>query len=92
MTILLFCLHCFFVNLNMIQVSGTYNNGNITLDKAIAVDKPVKVIVSFAEEDIDPERTRLKLSDFSFLKSRELLKNVKGSLSDAVIEERRSAL
>jgi hypothetical protein len=76
----------------MIQVSGTYNNGNITLDKAIIVDKPVKVIVSFAEEDIDLGKTRLKLGDFSFLKSRELLKNVKGSLSDAVMEERRSAL
>jgi len=76
----------------MIQVSGTYNNGNIILDKKISVDKPVKVIVSFAEEDIDTKKPPLKFSDFSFLKSRELLKDVNVSLSDAVIEERRSEL
>jgi len=76
----------------MIQVSGTYDNGNITLDRAITVNKPVKVIVSFAEDDVNVEKTRLTLNDFSFLRSRELLKNVQGSLSDAVIEERRSEL
>lgn len=76
----------------MIQVSGTYDNGNITLDQAITVNKPVKVIVSFAEDDVNVEKTRLTLNDFSFLRSRELLKNVQGSLSDAVIEERRSEL
>jgi len=72
----------------MIQVSGTYDNGNITLDQAITVNKPVKVIVSFAEDDVNVERARLTLNDFSFLRSRELLKNVQGSLSDAVIDER----
>jgi hypothetical protein len=76
----------------MIQVSGTYNNGNITLDKKISVGKSVKVIVSFAEEDMDTQKSPLKLSDFSFLKSRELLKDVNVSLSDAVMEERRSEL
>ena len=76
----------------MIQVSGTYSNGNITLDKALAIDKTVKVIVMFDEEDIDVKKERLSLHDFSFLKSRELLKDVKGNLSDAVIEERRSQL
>jgi len=34
----------------------------------------------------------LKLSDFSFYESREVLKDMKGSLSEAVIEERRSYL
>jgi len=76
----------------MIQVKGTYNKGNITLDKALAIDKTVKVTVLFDEEDIDINQKRLSLNDFSFLKSRELLKDVKGSLSDAVIEERRSQL
>lgn len=80
------------LNLNMIQVNGTYSNGRITLDKAIAIDKPVKVIVTFVEEDTDVEKDRLTINDFSFLRSRELLKNVKGSLSDAVIEERRAEL
>jgi len=68
----------FLVNLSMIQVGGIY-------------DKPVKVIVTFIDEDVD-ESVRLTLSDFSFLRSRLLLKDVNGSISDAVIEERRSEL
>ena len=76
----------------MIQVKGTYNNGNITLDRAVGVSKPVKVTVTFDEEDLIVEERRLTINDFSFLKSRELLKNVKGNLSDAVIDERRSDL
>jgi hypothetical protein len=76
----------------MIKVSGTYNNGNITLDKALVIDKPVKVTVLFDEKDINIKKGRLSLNDFSFLKSRELLEDVKGILSDAVIEERRSQL
>ncbi|MDF2430925.1 MAG: hypothetical protein JWP44_556 [Mucilaginibacter sp.] len=75
----------------MIQVSGTYNNGNITLDKAIIINKPVKVLVTFIDEEID-KKERLTLNDFSFLRSRELLKDVKGSISDAVVEERRIEL
>jgi len=80
------------VNLIMVQMSGTYNNGSITLDKPVNVDKPVKVLVTFIDDDIAIENKRLTINDFSFLKSRELLKDVKGSISDAVIEERRSAL
>lgn len=81
----------FLVNLSMIQVGGIYDNGNIILDQAMAIDKPVKVIVTFIDEDVD-ESVRLTLSDFSFLRSRLLLKDVNGSISDAVIEERRSEL
>jgi len=51
----------------MIQVKGTYNKGNITLDKALAIDKTVKVTVLFDEEDIDINQKRLSLNDFSFL-------------------------
>lgn len=80
------------VNLIMIQLSGTYNNGSITLDEPINVEKPVKVLVTFADEDITVKQKRLTLDDFSFAKSRELLKDVKVILSDAVIEERRSYL
>ena len=75
----------------MIQVSGTYNKGNILLDERIDIDRPVKVIVTFIDENSD-ESKRLMLSDFSFAKSQELLKHVKGTISDAVIEERRSEL
>lgn len=76
----------------MIQVSGTYDNGNITLDETMSLDKPMKVIVTFVDDDPNIEKKRLTFSDFSFLKSRDLLKNVKGPLSDAVIDERRSEL
>jgi len=76
----------------MIKVSGTYNKGSVTLDIPLTVDKPVKVMVMFDEKDIDVIEKRLSISDFSFLKSRELLKDVKGTISDAVIDDRRSQL
>jgi len=76
----------------MVQLSGTYNKGNITLDKKVSIDKPVKVLVTFMDEDIAIEPKRLTLNDFSFAKSRELLKDVHTNLSDAVVEERRSYL
>jgi hypothetical protein len=42
----------------------------------------------FEEND---NHTRLKLSDFSFAKSQELLKDVKGSFADELVRERREA-
>jgi hypothetical protein len=72
----------------MIHVGGVYDNGNITLDQVMAIDKPVKVIVTFIDEEVD-EKRRLTINDFSFLKSRQLLKDVNGGISDAVIAERR---
>ena len=44
------------------------------------------------DENVDAEKEHLTLNDFSFLKSRELLRDVKGNISDAVIEERRADL
>jgi hypothetical protein len=38
------------------------------------------------------KKEKLSISDFSFEQSREKLKNLKGNLSNAVIEERRSYL
>ncbi len=78
----------------MISVKGLYQDGIVTLDKQVNIDHPAKVIVTFVDdEDSEAEPAkRHNLSDFNFAKSRELLKDVKGSLSDAVIEERRSAL
>ena len=75
----------------MLQLSGTYYQGKIYLEKIIPTDRPLKVVVMF-EEDIQLESKGLKLSDFSFAKSRRLLKDVKGSFSDTVIDERREAL
>ena len=75
----------------MLQLTGTYYQGKVHLEKTIPTDRPLKVVVMF-EEDIKPESKGLKLSDFSFTKSRQLLKGVKGSFSDTVIDERREAL
>lgn len=41
-------------------------------------------------EKTPTEKKYLQLSDFSFAKAQAVLKDYKGSLSDAVIEERRS--
>jgi len=76
----------------MLQLTGTYYQGKVHLKKTIPTDRPVKVTVVFEEEVNQSEPKRLKFSDFSFAKTREILKNVKGSLSDTVIEERRESL
>jgi len=76
----------------MVAVVGTYHNGYVTLDKEYATKDPVRVIVTFLD-DVEPtSKKRLQWSDFSFDESRKVLANVKCSLSEAVIEERRSAL
>ena len=83
----------------MLALTGTYYNGNIILEEKIKSEKPLKIIVTFIEEDTlhYPEDKRkgekkLKVSDFSFLEAQELLKNFNGSLSKTVIEERKSSL
>lgn len=76
----------------MVAVVGTYQNGYVKLDKEYSSDNPVKVIVTFLEDVQDVSDKRLSLSDFSFFQSQKNLKNYQGSLSDAVIEERRTEL
>jgi len=74
----------------MIALNGTYYNGHLELDSPVKSDKPLRVIVTFLEENIElEEKKKPKKQRFSFQRSRELLRNYKGSLSDAVIEERR---
>ena len=82
----------FLLILIMVQLSGIYNNGNITLDRKVSVKRAVKVIVTFMDEDVTVEKERATSNDFSFSKGREVLKDLKSSLSEAVIEERRSEL
>jgi len=72
----------------MPTLTGTYFRGKLKLDKPVKFSKPVKVTVSFEEENNDV----LTLSDFSFLETQELLKDCKTSFSDEVIEERREAV
>ena len=76
----------------MIAVNGVYENGIIRLDKKIRAKKTVRVIVTFLDEEPQPEHKRLTIKDFSFLKSREMTKRFKGSLSDSIIEDRRAEL
>jgi len=76
----------------MIAVNGIYENGVVRLDRKIQAKKSVKVIVTFLDEEISENSKRLTKKDFSFQKSREILNGFKGSLSDAVIEDRRAEL
>lgn len=76
----------------MLQLTGTYYEGKVHLEKIIPTDRPLKVTVIFEEEVSKPEPKRLKFSDFSFAKTREILKDKDWSFSDTVIEERREAL
>jgi len=72
----------------MITVFGTYQNGYVKLDKDYSTNSPVKVIITFLEEVHSKSDKGFTLSDFSFSKSKKILKNFKGSLSDTAIEER----
>ncbi|OFX59481.1 MAG: hypothetical protein A2046_00675 [Bacteroidetes bacterium GWA2_30_7] len=75
----------------MLAVIGTYQNGFVKFDRDLTFKNPVKVIITFLEEiEINSEQN-LNLSDFSFAKSKKLLKDFKGSFSDTVVEERRKA-
>ncbi|MBF0239188.1 MAG: hypothetical protein HQM12_15925 [SAR324 cluster bacterium] len=76
----------------MLAVKGTYQDGKVTLQEVILTVKPVAVIVTFLEEVSAPSEKKLNLEKFSFRKSQKLLEDYHGSLSDAVVEERRSAL
>ncbi|MBI5788998.1 MAG: hypothetical protein HZA78_09110 [Candidatus Schekmanbacteria bacterium] len=76
----------------MLAIKGVYKNGKLSLQKEIKTTKSVNVIVTFLEE-IEPVVSQgVDLRKFSFDKSRQLLKDYKGSFSDAVIEERRNEL
>jgi hypothetical protein len=76
----------------MLSVKGTYKDGKVIIQQEIKTEKPVNVIVTFLEEVKTPGVRRLDINNFSFKKARKLLESYKGSLSDAVIEERRSAV
>ncbi|MCP4217327.1 MAG: hypothetical protein GY765_21970 [bacterium] len=77
----------------MISVKGVYENGTIKLDEPLSTKKEIPVIVTFLEEiEEEPHQSdnqKIELDDFSFKRSKEILKDFKGSLSDVVIEERR---
>ncbi len=72
----------------MLAVKGIYEKGKLILKEQVPFKEPAKVIVTFLDETKE-STANIKLDSFSFAKSREILKNVKGSFSDALIEERR---
>ncbi len=76
----------------MLAVEGIYQDNQLILNQKVSFSKPVKVIVTFLEEPIQIPSQKIDISQFSFARSREALKEVKGSLSDIVIKERRSAI
>lgn len=76
----------------MLAVKGTYKNGRVVLKEKIKTEKPVDVIVTFLEAVTTPAAGKLDIGKFSFKKAKKLLAGYKGSLSDAIIKERRSAV
>ncbi len=84
------CIFCIFDT--MVALAGTYQNGCVKFDEEYTSEKPVKVIVTFLEEEKPSAQKHLSLSDFSFSKSQKALENYKGSFTETLIEERRSDL
>lgn len=76
----------------MLSIRGIYENGEIKFKEKISITREIPVIVTFLEDLEDEETKKMNLGDFSFNRSKEILKDYKGSLSDTVIEERRSFL
>jgi hypothetical protein len=79
----------------MLTVKGIYKNGEIKLLNNVIFDTQMDVLITFLDDnEINNEKKSEKFTKtkFSFKKSRELLSNYKGSLSEAIIEERRSQL
>jgi hypothetical protein len=72
----------------MRTLTGTYYKGRLKLDRPFMTKKPLKVTISFDDE----EKSILSISDFSFVETQELLRDCKASFSDEVIEERRNAI
>lgn len=75
----------------MWSVKGVYEDGRVRLDKEISASGEVPVIVTFLESKKGKreDSPKLNLNKFSFHKARKILKKYRGSLSEAVIEERR---
>ena len=76
----------------MLTVKGVYKDGKVIIKEEIKTDKPLNVMVTFLEEVKAPGKKKLEINNFSFKTAKKLLESYKGSLSDAIIEERRSAV
>lgn len=76
----------------MLSVKGIFKDGKVIIQEYVKTENEVNVIVTFLEDVKANVVRKLDIEKFSFKKSREMLRNYKGSLSDAIIEERRSAV
>ena len=76
----------------MLAHKGVYENGNVTLNRLVPVNGRVDVVVTFLEEIEEPVTKNLNTLAFSFAKSREILRDFKGSLSEEVLMERRNEI
>ena len=71
----------------MLTLVGTYINGYLKLDKEYTTEKPVKVIVTFLEEVQNNSEKELVLSDFSFSKSKKILKILKARFQKQLLRK-----
>jgi len=91
----------------MLALNGIYQNGTVILDKPLNLNKTMKVIVTFIDDDFleyekmlltylvkkeEPKKKGIDLKKFSFLQSIESTKDFSCSFSEAIIEERRTEL
>jgi len=76
----------------MLTVKGIYQDGKISLQQNVRYKTPIQVLVIFLDNLESVETKKQVRKSFSFQQAREQLKNYQGSLSDAVVEERRQAL
>lgn len=76
----------------MLSIKGKYKKGKIRLSQKIDIEKPMDVIVTFLDEPKIEEKNKFDLVNLSAMKSRELLRDYNGCLSDDVIAERRDEL
>lgn len=72
----------------MSTITGTYHNGKLKLDRPLKTKRPIRIQLTILEDDLNG----LKISDFSFIETQELLKDCDSSFADEVIEERRREL
>jgi len=73
----------------MLTIKGVYDQGRIKLNQDVKFKKVINVLITFLEDADIQDQIPSRKNNFSFKKSKELLKNYKGSLSQAVLEERR---
>lgn len=78
----------------MIAIRGKYKNGRVVLEKKVDFDNEQNVIVTFLEEESEANNSvkQFDIGQLSIGRSRAILKNIKSSFSDEIVEERRQEL